>query len=517
MGTRSTTGILVVVTTMIRLSDALGQTYTHPTVGVQSTYTGACMVTTCSGTYYDSGGAAGNYAANTNNIFRTFCPNAPGMCVRATFSQFTMNDTYFLCFGPNSCCDYLQILNGPVQNSPTIYSNCTTSPGTITANNPSGCLTFRFVSDNTVQLAGWTATLSCVPCGVGPSGSTNSDCAFATPVCTDASLSDASPGPGITAEGCSGCVTSENYTNWYRIQIQTSGTLAFTINPNNNADDFDPVVFGPNVTCSALGTPARCSYAIAAGNGNTGLGNGAVDVSETVTGDQWVAPMNVLAGQTYYVMINGWSATSGSNGFLLDWTGTAGLNCVILPVELTDVRARCEDGKPVLRWTTASEHANSGFFIQRSPDGERWSDIGWVNGAGGSTQTLNYLFQDNEPLPYGPAFYRLRQVDLDGAEELSRIVYVKDCVDQDGELRLVPNPTEDVVNLYVDMGRDGDGVADVMILDAFGRAVKRISAVVGMEQGPIMLDVSALASGSYSVTVRHAVTGRMLRARLVKR
>ena len=140
-----------------------------------------------------------------------------------------------------------------------------------------------------------------------------------------------------------------------------------------------------------------------------------------------------------------------------------------------------------------------------------------MNGAGGSTQTLNYLFQDNEPLPYGPAFYRLRQVDLDGAEELSRIVYVKDCVDQDGELRLVPNPTEDVVNLYVDMGRDGDGVADVMILDAFGRAVKRISAVVGLEQGPIMLDVSTLASGSYSVTVRHAVTGRMLRARLVKR
>ena len=140
-----------------------------------------------------------------------------------------------------------------------------------------------------------------------------------------------------------------------------------------------------------------------------------------------------------------------------------------------------------------------------------------MNGAGGSTQTLNYLFQDNEPLPHGLAFYRLRQVDLDGAEELSRIVYVKDCEDQDGELRLVPNSTEDVVNLYVDMGRDGDGVADVMILDAFGRAVKRISAVVGMEQGPIMLDVSALASGSYSVTVRHAVTGRMLRARLVKR
>ena len=147
------------------------------------------------------------------------------MCIR--------DSTYFLCFGPNSCCDYLSILNGPVQNSPALWSNCTASPGTITANNASGCLTFRFVSDGSVQLAGWTATLSCVPCGIGPSGTTNSDCAFATPVCVDTPFNDASTGPGITAEGCAGCVTSENYTNWYRILVQTSGTLAFTIDPNN--------------------------------------------------------------------------------------------------------------------------------------------------------------------------------------------------------------------------------------------------------------------------------------------
>lgn len=502
---------------VLLFTPAWAQTYTHPTVGQQSTYTGACMVTTCSGTYYDSGGAGGNYAAGTNNIFRTFCPNAPGMCVRATFTQFAMNDTYFLCFGPNSCCDYMQILNGPVQNSPAIYNNCVTSPGTVTANNPSGCLTFRFVSDGSVQLAGWTATLSCVPCAGGPAGGTNGDCAFATPVCTDSPLSDASPGPGITAEGCSGCVTSENYTNWYRIQIQTSGTLAFTINPNNNADDFDPVVFGPNVTCGALGTPVRCSYAINSGNGNTGLGNGAVDNSETVAGDQWVAPLNVTAGQTYYVMINGWSATSGSNGFLLDWTGSAGLNCVILPVELTDLRARCEGGRTALRWTTASEHANSGFFIQRSDDGAQWKDIGWVNGAGTSTQSINYLFSDPEPLAKRLVFYRLRQIDLDGAEELSEVVYVKDCESSGGELRLVPNPVEDIVNLYADLGIDTQGPAEISLFDAFGRSVQRVSELLGTEPGSIPFDVSAQASGLYTLVLRHVATGKELRSRLVKR
>ena len=136
------------------------QTYTHPTTGVQNTYNGACLVSTCSGTYYDNGGAGGNYAANVNNIYRTFCPNTAGRCLRATFTSFSMNDTYFLCFGPNSCCDYLQVLNGPAQNSPALYNNCTASPGTITSTDPSGCLTFRFVSDGSVQLAGWAATLS---------------------------------------------------------------------------------------------------------------------------------------------------------------------------------------------------------------------------------------------------------------------------------------------------------------------------------------------------------------------
>ncbi|MBI3237248.1 MAG: hypothetical protein HYZ43_00120, partial [Flavobacteriia bacterium] len=58
------------------------QTYTHPTTGINSTYAGACMVNTCSGTYYDNGGAGGNYSANINAIYRTFCPSTAGMCVR---------------------------------------------------------------------------------------------------------------------------------------------------------------------------------------------------------------------------------------------------------------------------------------------------------------------------------------------------------------------------------------------------------------------------------------------------
>ncbi|MBK8498744.1 MAG: T9SS type A sorting domain-containing protein [Flavobacteriales bacterium] len=507
----------IVLSCLLMLAAGLvAQTYTHATVGQQSTYTGNCMVTTCSGTYYDNGGAAGNYSANINNIFRTFCPSTPGMCMRATFTQFTMNDTYFLCFGPNSCCDYLSILNGPVQNSPALWSNCTTSPGTITANNASGCLTFRFVSDGSVQLAGWTATLSCVPCAIGPSGTTNSDCAYATPVCADTPFSDASTGPGIAAEGCSGCVTSENYTNWYRIQIQTSGTLAFTINPNNNADDFDPVVFGPNVTCGSLGTPVRCSYAINAGNGNTGLGNGAADASEDVYGDQWVSQMNVTAGQIYYVMINGWSANSGSNGFLLDWTGTASLNCVFLPVEMLYVRNTCESGRSILEWATGSEVNSSHFLVDRSVDGTDWKEVGRVNSVHHSTQETEYLFVDDGSGAKEGGYYRLRQVDLDGRVTESKVVPMERCSSDEPWLTIAPNPTHDGVRVMLDASVVFGESASIELLDATGRPIHFQRAALGVGRNTIDMDLGAVAPGNYLLVLKQANGTVVQRANVVK-
>jgi hypothetical protein len=186
-------------------------------------------------------------------------------------------------------------------------------------------------------------------------------------------------------------------------------------------------------------------------------------------------------------------------------------------MELTSLHAACENGEPTLRWTTASEHGNSGFFIQRSIDGEQWKDIGWVNGAGNSTQALNYVFADREPLPQRLAFYRLRQVDMDGVEELSEIVYVKDCDGTGADIRLVPNPVEDIVTLYVDLGRDTQGPAEVEFIDAFGRSLQRRSMGLSPEQSSIVLDISSLPSGSYTVALRHIGTGRVLRSRMIKR
>mgnify|MGYP001290646222 CR=1 FL=1 len=96
------------------------QTYSHPTTGIAGEYVGACETATCSGTYTDNGGSGSNYSNNINSIYRVFCPNTAGNCVRMTFNSFDVEPTFWF-FGTNYT-DYLMIGNGPTQNSPLFTS-----------------------------------------------------------------------------------------------------------------------------------------------------------------------------------------------------------------------------------------------------------------------------------------------------------------------------------------------------------------------------------------------------------
>lgn len=114
--------------------------------------------TTCAGSFYDSGGPSGNYA-NYENYTYTFYPGTPGAMIRAVFSAFNVESGY----------DFLRIYDGINTSAPLIgtYTG-TTSPGTVTANNGSGALTFNFTSDYIVTAAGWAAVISCFSTVIPP-------------------------------------------------------------------------------------------------------------------------------------------------------------------------------------------------------------------------------------------------------------------------------------------------------------------------------------------------------------
>ena len=107
-------------------------------------------VTAGNGMFYDSGGASGQYG-NNENFTMTFTPAVAGTPLKFTFTQFESEATY----------DFLHIYNGPDATSPPFAGSPfhgTTTPGTITSTHPSGAITFKFISDNSVPKPGWAAS-----------------------------------------------------------------------------------------------------------------------------------------------------------------------------------------------------------------------------------------------------------------------------------------------------------------------------------------------------------------------
>ncbi|WP_179339849.1 PKD domain-containing protein [Winogradskyella ludwigii] len=113
--------------------------------------------TASSGILYDSGGEFSNYANNESFII-TICPEEIGQRARLDFQQF---DTQL-----NA--DILTVYDGNDVSAPSlgVYSGVY-SPGSVIAtfDNPTGCLTVQFISNDLVNAIGWAAEISSTtPC-----------------------------------------------------------------------------------------------------------------------------------------------------------------------------------------------------------------------------------------------------------------------------------------------------------------------------------------------------------------
>jgi len=105
----------------------------------------------CGSTFYDSGGAGGNYS-NDEDQTTTFFPDNPGEIITVTFTSFDSE----------ACCDELFVYDGPNDTYPLIGTYAGTGiPGPFTSTDPSGALTFVFESDFLYTDAGWAADITC--------------------------------------------------------------------------------------------------------------------------------------------------------------------------------------------------------------------------------------------------------------------------------------------------------------------------------------------------------------------
>jgi hypothetical protein len=92
-----------------------------------------------------------------------------------------------------------------------------------------------------------------------------------------------------------------------------------------------------------------------------------------------------------------------------------------LPIELINFDATNQNTYNLLTWSSATEHNNDYYLVERSTDGFNWSVVNNQNGAGNSTSKIDYSFRD---FTYEAAinYYRLTQVDIDGQSETFKTI-----------------------------------------------------------------------------------------------
>lgn len=109
-------------------------------------------ITTCSGYFFDSGGPSAVYSSN-QDLTTTICPDALNSKIQLNFENVRIrsSDTLFLFDGED--------IDSPLLK---IWTNAYNTFDAFTASNPSGCITARFKSNNSLVSEGWVAQINCL-------------------------------------------------------------------------------------------------------------------------------------------------------------------------------------------------------------------------------------------------------------------------------------------------------------------------------------------------------------------
>lgn len=166
----------------------------------------------------------------------------------------------------------------------------------------------------------------------------------------------------------------------------------------------------------------------------------------------------------------------------------------LLPVSFTGFKASKNNNTALLQWSTLSETNNKGFAVERSADGNKWSEILFVNSlAGTGSIKNNYSATDLLPLK-GKNYYRIRQVDLDGKISYSPVQNL-DFENSSKIFSVYPNPVQ--TNMNIKLGSIEGAAANYYLVNAEGKIVLTGSFSRQLSFTTQVIHVSKLAHGTY--------------------
>jgi hypothetical protein len=191
------------------------------------------------------------------------------------------------------------------------------------------------------------------------------------------------------------------------------------------------------------------------------------------------------------------ASTNIPQGYTLNYTpGTNTVSVtktmVTLPLVWGDFTALARNNQVKLSWTTLQETNVSHFTVEYSTDGRTYNAIGTLTAAGNTSGPTSYNFTHGIPDLQKNNFYRIRETDLDGKNNLSATRLVRFKTGKVVAVVATPNPMREKLQLAV----QGDGIR-VVLNDLNGRQVRTLNVAAGNHE----INVSDLAPGMYQLSV----------------
>ena len=256
----------------------------------------------CGSAYNDPGGPSNPYPPNINGTAgqTIICPTNPTDKILVNFTSFNTEsgwDPLYVFNGPTAGSPLISSGNGVPTTTPnlgaggwwgTVAPTNTATPGLVLSTDVTGCLTFRFISDASVQNAGWTSTVACA--------APQATCAAAgTIACGQIKQGFTIGGTNslpVTACPFNGAVSNSGVSWWQYTALATEEVTISTCNLASFNTRLS-IFHAPAADCTVLDCVAM----------NDDTPGCASNSSEVI--------LAATAGQTYYIAVHGSGTATG--------------------------------------------------------------------------------------------------------------------------------------------------------------------------------------------------------------
>ncbi len=203
--------------------------------------------------------------------------------------------------------------------------------------------------------------------------------------------------------------------------------------------------------------------------------------------------LNLLPNSFYYILFDGASADKCT------WRMTLS-GPVTLPIELVHFSGKNIGGYNRLEWVTKTEINNDYFTVEHSLDGENFEAIGTVRGAGNSTISLHYAYNDYQSFK-GINYYRLTQHDFNGEIHYSEPI----AVESEGQnllqlLSVFPNPTDGDIHLKIVALEET--TVEIKIQDIYGKQCLNKEMLLEEGSNNLKFELGSYSPGLYFVSLQ---------------